>query len=56
MKIVVSETRDIVNLPQYLGQRLVHLTTDIERMESVGDAINVVRSDLPDGALEAEKK
>jgi len=25
-------------------------------MEPVGDAINVVRSDLPDGALEAEKK
>ena len=31
-KIVTSEARSIANLPQYLDQRLVRLTIDIERI------------------------
>ena len=55
-KIVANEARNIVNLPQYLDQRLVRLIIDIERIDSIKNSINAVRNDLPDGAVEAEKK
>ena len=55
-KIVANEARNIVNLPQYLDQRLVRLTIDIERIDYIRTSINAVRNDLPDGAIEAEKK
>ena len=43
-------------LPQYLDQRLVRLIIDIERIDYVRTSIKAVRNDLPDGAVEAEKK
>ncbi|MFC1964911.1 hypothetical protein ACFLWG_02780 [Chloroflexota bacterium] len=55
-KIVASEARNIANLPQYLDQRLVHLIFDIERIDYIQNSINAVRNELPDGAVEAEKK
>ena len=55
-KIVANEARNIVNLPQYLDQRLVRLIIDIERIDSIKNSINAVRNELPDGAVEAEKK
>ena len=55
-KIVANEARNIVNLPQYLDQRLVRLIIDIERIDSIKNSINAVRSDLPDEAIESEKK
>jgi len=55
-KIVANEARSIANLPQYLDQRLVRLIIDIERIDYVRTSINAVRRDLPDGAVEAEKK
>ena len=55
-KIVVNEARNIANLPQYLDQRLVRLIIDIERIDYIRNSINAVRNDLPDGAIEAEKK
>ena len=55
-KIVANEARNIANLPQYLGQRLVRLIIDIERIDYSRTSINAVRNDLPDGAVEAEKK
>ncbi len=55
-KIVVNEARNIANLPQYLDQRLVRLIIDIERIDYIRNSINAVRNDLPDGAVEAEKK
>ena len=55
-KIVVSEARNIANLPQYLDQRLVRLIIDIERIDYIKNSIRSVRSDLPDGVIEAEKK
>ncbi len=55
-KVVTSEARNIANLPQYLDQRLVRLIIDIERIDYIRNSINAVRNDLPDGAVEAEKK
>ena len=55
-KIVANEARNIVNLPQYLDQRLVRLIIDIERIDYIRNSINAVRNELPDGAVEAEKK
>ncbi|MDD5511903.1 MAG: hypothetical protein PHI12_14020 [Dehalococcoidales bacterium] len=55
-RIVANEARNIPNLPQYLDQRLVRLVCDIERINYIKSAIKAVRSDLPDGAIEAEKR
>ena len=55
-KIVANEARNIINLPQYLDQRLVRLIIDIGRIDYIRTSINAIRNDLPDGAVEAEKK
>ena len=55
-KIVANEARNIVNLPQCLDQRLVRLIIDIERIDYIRNSIKAVRNELPDGAVEAEKK
>ena len=55
-KIVANEARNIANLPQYLDQRLVRLIIDIERIDYVRNSIDAVRKDLPDEAIESEKK
>ena len=55
-KLVANEARSIPNLPQYLDQRLVRLVIDIERIDSIRNSVKAVRSDLPDGAIKAEKK
>ena len=55
-KIVANEARNIPNLPQYLDQRLVRLICDIERIDYIKSSIEAVRRELPDGAVEAERK
>jgi len=55
-KLVVNEARNIANIPQYLDQRLVRLIIDIERIDYIRTAITAVRRDLPDEALEIERK
>jgi len=55
-KIVANQARNIANLPQYLDQRLIRLIIDIERIDYIRNSINAVRNDLPDGAIESEKK
>jgi len=55
-KLVVAEARNIAHLPQYLDQRLARLIIDIERIYYIRNSINAVRNDLPDGAIEAEKR
>ena len=55
-KIVAQEARNIANLPQYLDQRLVRLLIDIERIDYIRTSINAVRNDLPDGAVEEQRK
>jgi len=55
-KIVANEARNIANLPQYLDQRLARLAIDIERIDYIKNSINAVRNDLPNEAIESEKK
>jgi len=55
-KIVANEARNIANLPQYLDQRLVRLIIDIERIDYIKSSIVAVRRDLPNEAIESEKK
>ena len=55
-KIVANEARNIVNLPQYLDQRLVRLIIDCERIDYIRNSIDAVRNELPEEAVEAEKK
>jgi len=54
-----TKTRDakkIPNLPQYMEQRLNRLIDQLNRMESIKDAITSIRKDIPDGAIEAERE
>jgi hypothetical protein len=55
-KIVANEARNVVNLPQYLDQRLVQLIINIERIDYIKSSIESVRRDLPHEAIESEKK
>jgi len=55
-KIVANEARKIPNLPQYLDQRLIRLVCDIERIDYIKSSVKAVRDDLPDGAVEAERR
>jgi hypothetical protein len=55
-KLIVNEARNIANLPQYLDQRLVQLIINIERIDYIKSSIEAVRRDLPDEAIESEKK
>ena len=55
-KLVASEARSIANIPQYLDQRLIRLIIDIERIDYIRTAITAVRRDLPNEALETERK
>ena len=55
-KMKAEAARNIANLPQYLEQRLIRLTCDIERIDNVRSSIEVVRQSIPDGAIEAERE
>ena len=55
-KIVANEARNIDDLPQYLDQRLTRLIIDIERIDYIKSSIEAVRRDLPNEAIESEKK
>ena len=55
-KIVANEARNIPNLPQYLDQRIMRLVCDIERIDYIKSTIKAVRKDLPDEAVEAERR
>jgi hypothetical protein len=55
-KTVANEARNISGLPQYLDQRIVRLIIDIEQIDYIRNSITAVRNDLPDGAVEAERK
>ena len=55
-KTKAAEARKITSLPQYLDDRLIHLVTQIERIDYVKEAIGAVRKSIPDGAIEAERE
>jgi len=54
-KTKAQAAKRISNLPQYMEQRLNSLIDQIERIDKVKDAIQSVREDIPDGAIEAER-
>ena len=64
-RIIVSEARNIPNLPQYVDQYLVRIIGEIDR--AIGGSqwepegrlkagIQSVRESLPDGAVDEERK
>lgn len=55
-KVKAETARKIASLPQYVDQRLLHLIGDIERINSVRNAIDAVRKSIPDGAIEVERE
>jgi len=55
-KVKAEVARKITDLPQYIDQRLIRLTCDIERIGNVRSAIEAVRQSIPDGAIEVEQE
>jgi hypothetical protein len=55
-KAKAEAARKIASLPQYVDQRLLHLIGDIERINSVRNAIDAVRKSIPDGTIEVERE
>ena len=50
------EAKKIANLPQYMEQRLNRLIDQLNRMEYIKGAIESIRKDIPDGAIEEERE
>ena len=55
-KMKAREAKNIANLPQYMEQRLNRLIDQLGRMEYIKGAIEAIRNDIPDGAIEAERE
>ena len=55
-KVKAEEARKIANLPQYMDTRLISLISQLERMERVKLAIESVRNNIPQEALEEERR
>jgi len=55
-KAKATEAKAIPNLPDYMTHRLNRLIDQIERIDNVKGVIEAVREDIPDGAIEAERK
>ena len=55
-KAKAREAKQIPNLPQYMEQRFNRLIDQLNRMDYIKGAIESVRKDIPDGAIEAERE
>jgi len=55
-KAKAQEAKKIANLPQYVEQRVDRLIDQLDRMEYIKGAIESVRKDIPDGAMETEQE
>jgi len=55
-KVRAGEAKKIPNLPQYMEQRFNRLIDQLDRMENIKGAIESVRKDIPDGAIDAERE
>ena len=55
-KAKAEAAKKINDLPQYIEQRINRLIDQLERMEYIKGAIELVRKDIPDGAIEAERE
>ena len=55
-KTKAQAAKCISNLPQYMEHRINRLIDQLERMEYIKGAIQAIRKDIPDGAIEAERE
>ena len=55
-RVRAEEAKKIANLPQYVEQHVNRLIDQLNRMETIKEAIESVRQDIPDGAVEAEQE
>jgi len=55
-KTKAQATKCISNLSQYMEHRINRLIDQLERMEYIKGAIQAIRKDIPDGAIEAEQE
>ncbi|MBA7604508.1 hypothetical protein ES703_11632 [subsurface metagenome] len=55
-KTKAEEAKKIKDLPQYIEQRINRLIDQLDRMDNIKGAIESVRKDIPDGAIEAERE
>jgi len=55
-KAKAEEAKKIKDLPQYVDQRIDRLIDQLDRMDNIKGAIESVRKDIPDGAIEAEQE
>ncbi|GAH87043.1 unnamed protein product, partial [marine sediment metagenome] len=54
-KAKAREAKNIPDLPQYIEQRFSSLIDQLNRMETIKEAIKSVREDIPDGAIVSEQ-
>lgn len=50
------EAKRIAHLPQYMEQRFNRLIDQLNRMDYIKSAIETIRKDIPDGAIETEQE
>ena len=55
-KAKVEAVKKIPNLPQYMEHRFLRLIDQLNKMDYIKGAIETVRKDIPDGAIEAERE
>ncbi len=55
-KAKVEVAKKIPNLPQYMEHRFNRLIDQLNKMDYIKGAIETIRNDIPDGAIEAEQK
>ena len=55
-KTKAREAKKIANLPQYMEHHINSLVGQLNRMENIKSAIEAIRNDIPDGAIEAEQE
>lgn len=54
-KTKAVEALEIENLPEYMRQRIRSLIYDLERIKKVRESIELVRKNIPEEAIEAER-
>jgi len=55
-KTKAEAAKKILNLPQYMEQRFSRLIDQLDRMDYIKSAIETVRKNIPDGAMETEQE
>lgn len=55
-KVKAEKARKIPNLPQYMDTRLISLISQLERIDYVKRAIESIRNDIPQEAMDEERR